>query len=163
MRALTSAVSAPEIQIIGLDHVYHKQGDPYVDLGANAKAYLSDGTSIDVFVKNLRNTVPSPCDTVGKYVVEYEAVGPYGFKSRAQRTVEVGSFKMCLEALLALSFHLEQVILLVTSNIVRLQHQRQKLKLLGITTCVTKKIPPLLTLAPRLRHICQTVLRKTYP
>ena len=80
----------PEIELIGDDHVYHQRDDVYVDTGATAKARLVDGNYMDLAVTIVTTTVPSPCDTVGKYVVEYEAVSLYGIKSRMQRIVEVG-------------------------------------------------------------------------
>ena len=84
--------AVPEISLIGDAHVYHKRGDLYVDSGAEAKVRLEDGNYMDVVIRTASNPVPSPCDTVGKYVVEYEAVGPYGFTSRVERIVEVGQF-----------------------------------------------------------------------
>ena len=87
-----STVSTVDIEILGEDHIYHKRGFPYVDPGANAKAYLTDGSDMDVLLRISNNSVPSPCDTLGKYVVEYEAVSPYGFLSFAQRIVEVGQY-----------------------------------------------------------------------
>ena len=86
------AVAAPEIEIIGDDYTYHKLDTTYRDLGANAYVFSSDHTYMDVPVKVVKNNVPALCDTLGKYTVEYEAVGPYGFTSRSTRHVEIGRF-----------------------------------------------------------------------
>ena len=76
--------------------MYHKLDTPYHDLGASASVFLPDHTYMDVLVKTVINQVPSLCDTLGKYVVEYEAVGPHGFMSRLQRIVEIGQFALSL-------------------------------------------------------------------
>ena len=87
-----SIVTPPELEIIGDGHVYHEKDFPYVDLGAKAKSNLTDGTQVDVAVKTVTNSVPSPCITLGNYEVQYEATGPYGLTSRCTRRVTVGSF-----------------------------------------------------------------------
>ena len=84
-------MTAPVITVIGGDKIYHKQGVPYDDLGAKAQVLTPDNTYADVRVKLVSSSVPSPCDTLGKYVVHYEAVGPHGLHIvRAQRTVHIG-------------------------------------------------------------------------
>ena len=91
-----SIVAAPEIEIIGDDYTYHKLDTAYRDLGARAYVFLSDHTYMEVPVKIVKNDMPSLCDALGKYVVQYEAVGPHGFISRVQRIVEIGEFKLFL-------------------------------------------------------------------
>ena len=85
-------VSAPEIEIVGKELVYHKIDVPYIDPGASAKRLLADGTCRDVPVTTVSNTVPAVCDTLSKYEVLYEAVGPHGYAAFAQRSVEIGQF-----------------------------------------------------------------------
>ena len=88
---MTSAVTSPVITITGGEKVYHKQGVPYNDMGAKAQVFSPDHTYVDVHVRTVSNTVPSSCDTFGKYEVQYEAVGPHGlYVARAQRTVQIG-------------------------------------------------------------------------
>ena len=70
----------------------HEKGIPFVDLGATAKMYLADGSTQDIPVTTVSNSVPSPCDTLGSYEVEYEAEGLYGFTSWRTREVEIGRF-----------------------------------------------------------------------
>ena len=77
--------------------LYHKQGVPYQDLGAEAQVFSPDHTYVHVHVTTVSNGVPSPCDTLGKYVVQYEAVGPHGLHViRAERTVQIGRFSCIL-------------------------------------------------------------------
>ena len=84
-------VSAPKIEIVGKELVYHKKDAPYVDPGAAGKRLLADGTFRDVPVTTVSNTVPAICGTLGEFEVQYEAVDVYGLCTiQANRKVIIG-------------------------------------------------------------------------
>ena len=97
-------VPLPKLKIKGEEHVHHFQGIPYLDIGAEATILLADGTATNLVVVAM-STVPSGCDTLGEYEVEYEAFGPgceccgcraqtpapLGKRVTARRIVEIGS------------------------------------------------------------------------
>ena len=96
-------MTAPVITVIGGDKIYHEQGVPYDDLGAISQVFTPDHTYADVRVRTVSSSVPSPCDTLGKYEVHYEALGPHGlYVARAQRTVQIGQFAFNLDTFFVL-------------------------------------------------------------
>ena len=88
------AVSAPEIEIIGEETIYQLVDVPYIDPGARAKRLLADGTYRDVPVTTVSSAELKACNTLGRYEVQYEAVGPHGYTARARRCVEVGQLNL---------------------------------------------------------------------
>ena len=99
-------VSAPEIEIVGKELVYHQIDVPYIDPGASAKRLLADGTYRDVPVTTVSNTVPAVCDNLGEYEVQYEAVGPHGlYTIQATRKVIIGQCTCISDLCLVFPFY----------------------------------------------------------